>query len=201
MVLLDAAADDGLPLPGFALPARQHAARALDRRGIAVRSATVAAVTASEVEVQSGRRRDTIPSRLTAWVTGAAAHPWLAASGLSCDRAGFPFASSTLVLDPAGTVYGGGDCITLRDAASRPRAGVYAVRMAPVLAENVLAVMRGAAPRATFVPQRDFLALLSTGDGKALLRWRGVALESRWAQRLKERIDGAYLARYRALPS
>jgi NADH dehydrogenase FAD-containing subunit len=78
---------------------------------------------------------------------------------------------------------------------------VYAVRMAPVLAANVLALMRGEAPRAIYTPQRDFLALLSTGDGRAVLRWRGFALESRWADRMKTWIDTAYLSRYRTLPT
>jgi hypothetical protein len=71
--------------------------------------------------------------------------------------------------------------------------------MAPVLAANVLAVARGERARERFTPQRDFLALLSTSDGRALLRWRSVTLESRWAQWLKTRIDERYLQRHRAL--
>ncbi len=49
------------------------------------------------------------------------------------------------------------------------------------------------------MPQRDFLALLSTGDGSALLRWRGIALEGRWVQQAKTWIDESYLRRYRTL--
>ncbi len=71
--------------------------------------------------------------------------------------------------------------------------------MAPVLAGNVLAVMQNRLAERRYVPQRSFLALLSTGDGMALLRWKGVTLESRWAQHLKTWIDQRYLRRYRAL--
>jgi selenide,water dikinase len=71
--------------------------------------------------------------------------------------------------------------------------------MAPVLAANVRAVLDDAPPATRFVPQADFLALLSTGDGRALLRWRGFARESRWAHHLKRWIDERYLRRYGAL--
>ena len=73
-----------------------------------------------------------------------APHPWLAASGLACDARGYALADSALALDAARTVFGGGDCVTLRDAPQTPKAGVYAVRMAPVLATNVMTAAFGA---------------------------------------------------------
>lgn len=80
-----------------------------------------------------------------------------------------------------------------------PKAGMYAVRMAPVLATNVISAALGQSPTLTYTPQRHALAPLSTGDGRALLSWRGIALESRWAQRLKGLIDTRYVERYRAI--
>ena len=38
---------------------------------------------------------------------------------------------------------------------------------------------------AKYVPQRTFLSLLNTADGKALLRWHGLVSHSRFAWRLK----------------
>ncbi|MCC7053435.1 MAG: FAD-dependent oxidoreductase [Gemmatimonadaceae bacterium] len=201
ITIVDAGAGGGLPLPGFATAARERAALALSHRGISVRAARVLRVHPGSIEVDVDGREETLATCATAWVTGPAAHPWLGASGLPCDAGGYPLASRTLQLDGDGTAWGGGDCVTLRDAGRTARAGVYAVRMAPVLAANVLATMRGDTARVHFAPQPDFLALLSTGDGCALLRWHGVALESRWAQRLKTRIDTSYLQRYRALPT
>lgn len=199
VTLVDATADDGLPLGGFTEHARRVAGDALRRRDIALVSGRVARVSADAVHVASGNAVVVLPSLATAWLAGSAAHAWLAESGLACDARGYPLARNTLALNDSNTIFGGGDCITLRDAVDTPKAGVYAVRMAPVLAQNVLAAARARPPVQRYVPQPDFLALLSTGDGRAILRWRGIALESRWAQWLKSRIDQRYLARYRAL--
>ena len=199
VTIIDASARDGLPLAGFADATRRLAARALSSRGIAVVAGSVTAVHTDAVTLTDASVTRDIASAATAWVPGPAAHPWLATSGLRCDDRGYPLASPTLALDAGNTVFGGGDCVTLRDATATPKAGVFAVRMAPVLAANVLAVARGESPAATYAPQRNFLALLSTGDGRALLRWRGVSLESRSAQRLKTWIDERYLTRYRVL--
>ncbi|HYW49397.1 MAG TPA: FAD-dependent oxidoreductase [Gemmatimonadaceae bacterium] len=199
VTLVDPAMTDGLPLHGFPPGFRRLARRALFARGIELSPDTVRDVRHDGVRVDGPGRARVIPSAATAWVTGPAAPPWLASSGLACDARGYALADAHLALDDDRTVFGGGDCVTLRDHPDTPKAGVFAVRMAPVLAANVLAAAHGAPPERTYVPQRDFLALLSTGDGAALLRWRGVALEARWAQRLKMRIDESYLRRYRAL--
>lgn len=199
VTIVDGTADGGLPLHGFSPRMRLLARHALRARGIDVIQADVLEVSDTAVHVQLDGGVREVPSQATAWVTGPAPHRWLTASGFECDARGYPFADAQLALDAEGTVFGGGDCITLRHAATTAKAGVYAVRMAPVLAANVLAAVRGERPRAEFSPQRDFLALLSTSDGRALLRWRGVTLESRMAQWLKDRIDQRYLAGYRAL--
>lgn len=200
LMLIDAQLDGGLPMHGFAPRVRELASRALASRGVTLLSGRVAAITADQVTVITpDGRRHSIDATVTAWVTGPAPHQWLTASGLDCDASGFPLASGTLALDRAQTIFGGGDCITLRDAPRTPKAGVYAVRMAPVLAHNVLRVARDGAPDRQYVPQADYLALLSTGDGRALLRWRSLAFEARAALWLKTRIDHAYLRRYRAL--
>ena len=200
VTIVDAAAADGLPLAGFSPPSRTLALRALAARDITFVCGDITGVDADAVSVAVNGHERALASIATAWVTGSAPSPWLTASGLACDHAGYPFASDTLALDAAETVFGGGDCVGLRDAPATPKAGVYAVRMAPVLAANVVAVARGNTARARYTPQRSFLALLSTSDGRALLRWRSVTLESRWAQWLKTRIDERYLRRYRTLP-
>ncbi len=199
VVLVDPMAADDLPLPGFPVSTRKRATDMLRRRGVRIVHGTVTGVEATSVVVDAHGETVILPSCATAWVSGPAAHGWLAASGLACDPAGFPLVSDTLALDQHDTMFGGGDCITMRSAMARAKSGVYAVRMAPVLAANVLHAMRGNTTRAHYTPQRNALALLSTGDGRALLRWRSVTLESRWAQRLKMRIDTRYVRRYRAL--
>lgn len=198
VTLIDPMMDDGLPLPGAGAAFRARTARALATRAVQLRAVEVREVTSAGV-VLDDSAGTLVPSVATAWVTGAASHPWLAASGLPCDARGFPLASAQLTLVVDASIFGAGDCVTLRDHPATPKAGVFAVRMAPVLAANVHAVMQGGAPAATFHPQQSFLALLSTGDGAAVLHWKGIALESRWALHLKSFIDERYLRRYRML--
>ncbi len=199
VTLVDASAADGLPLAGFSERARRVTVTSLVRRGIRMVSGRVSEVQADAVSMQREGEVVTLPSVATAWISGSAAHDWLATSGLQCDPRGYPLAHATLALNSTQTIFGGGDCVKLRDAPDTPKAGVYAVRMAPVLAQNVIAAAKSRGEMSRFVPQREFLALLSTGDGRAILRWRGVALESTWAQWLKSWIDSRYLSRYRAL--
>ncbi len=199
VTLVDAMATDGSPLPGFTDASRRVGAEMLRRRGVRVLEGAVTEVRAEAVRVNVRGDIHQLPSLATAWVSGPAAHPWLAESGVECDAAGYPLVSDTLALDADESMFGGGDCVTLRSAPRTAKAGVYAVRMAPALAANVLSAARGDAARARFTPQHDFLALLSTGDGSALLRWRNVTVESRWAQWLKMRIDERYLRQYRTL--
>ena len=199
VTLLDPSITDGRPLAGFDEASRTLAARALHTRGIQLHGGEVQAVHADGVTVRDASGTSQIASVATAWVTGPAAPEWLSRAGLSCDARGYPLADDTLAVTGDATIFGAGDCVTLRDYPAMPKAGVYAVRMAPILAANVLAVMRDRRPAARYTPQRSFLALLSTGDGKALLRWNGITLESRWAQHLKTWIDLRYLRRYRSL--
>ena len=198
VTLIDSQMRDGLPLPGFSPAFRRKGADALISRCVQLRGAGVQEVTDANV-VLDDHAATLVASVATAWVTGAAPHPWLTASGLPCDARGFPLVSEKLTLTDDASIFGAGDCITLRGHLQTPKAGVHAVRMAPVLAANVLAVMQGRAPTAAYHPPRSFLALLSTSDGAALLRWQRVALEARWAQNLKTWIDERYLHRYRML--
>jgi len=92
-------------------------------------------------------------------------------------------------------VFGAGDCVSNPDR-PHPRAGVFAVKAAPVLAANLRAALQGA-PLTRFKPQRRFLALISTGERHAVGVWNGFAWQGRWAWRWKDRIDRRFVARYR----
>jgi selenide,water dikinase len=96
-------------------------------------------------------------------------------------------------------VWGAGDCVTLGTAPATPKAGVYAVREAPVLARNLRRALAGRRAAARYRPQRSYLALLNTADGRALLRWGVVSVHARWAWRLKDAIDRRFVRRYRQI--
>ena len=77
-----------------------------------------------------------------------------------------------------------------------PKAGVYAVRQGPVLADNLRAVLVGRAPR-RYRPQRRALALLATADGGAIAAWGPHAAQGLAWGWWKDRIDRGFIARYR----
>jgi pyridine nucleotide-disulfide oxidoreductase family protein len=183
-------------LPGYRARFRSRARRILARRGIDVRTGErVAAVHAGEVETEAGAR---VPSRLTVWLTGAVAWPLFRDSGLPLDERGFLLTDDALRSPGDPRIFAAGDCGTLASHPETPKAGVYAVREGPVLWASLKAAVRGGeAPR--YEPQRGFLSILNTGDGRALLDYFGVVSHSRWAWRLKDRIDRRFMARYQDL--
>lgn len=130
--------------------------------------------------------------------TYAAAPSWLSSTGLACDASGFLQVNKHLHTSDA-AVFAAGDCVSFADA-GLPKAGVYAVRQGPVLGRNLreAALARQEARRpalAPFKPQRRVLALLSTGDGRAVASRGPLKAEGRWVWRWKDAIDRAFMAR------
>ena len=119
--------------------------------------------------------------------------PFLRESGLPVDARGFVRVRPTLQVEGSDRLFAVGDCASLP---GMQKAGVYAVRGGPILAENLRRLPEGRALRA-YRPQRGFLSLLNLGDGTAIGAWRGIGFEGRWAMRLKDRIDRRFLERYR----
>jgi len=94
-------------------------------------------------------------------------------------------------------VFGGGDCITMSPYEDLPRpfppkAGVYAVRAGPVLAKNIAAYIKKE-PLNAYAPQGEFLALLMTGDGKAIGTKFGIAFTGKWVWKMKDYIDVSFM--------
>jgi selenide,water dikinase len=134
---------------------------------------------------------------LCVWTTGAVGPPLLAESGVAVDERGFVRVGDDLRSLSHPHIFAAGDCATLDSHPRLPKAGVYAVRQGPVLARNLrLAACRPDARLRAFAPQRRFLSILNTCDGRAIASYAGFALQGRWAWRLKDRIDRAFIRRY-----
>jgi selenide,water dikinase len=140
-----------------------------------------------------------LPASLVVWATGAAGPELLARSGLPVDERGFLRVGDDLRCAEFPEIFAAGDCATLESHPQLPKAGVFAVRQGPVLAANLRAVARGRRTR-RFRPQREFLALLNTADGRAILSRGGLALRSRLAWRLKDYIDRRFIRLYERPP-
>ncbi|CAN5326106.1 FAD-dependent oxidoreductase [soil metagenome] len=186
-------------LPGYPSRARRIAAAACRRAGVTVETGTrVESVAPDHVRLARGIEW---PSNLTVWLTGAAPPAMLASSNLPRSQEGYLSVDNALRAIDGSPVWGAGDCITQRGHEWVPKAGVYAVRQGPVLAHNLRVFLQAHGPTKTYRPQSGFLSLLSTSDDRALLVYRGIALESRWAQALKRFIDQRFMNRYRFAPA
>src|SRR5262249_6002039 len=138
-----------------------------------------------------------VPADLVVWATGAAPWPWLAASPLPADAQGFVRVRPTLQVGGHDDLFAAGDCLALESAPWLPKAGVHAVREGPVLDANLRARLAGGSLLA-HRPQRDFLALLNLGDGRALGAKWGISAQGRCIGRLKDGIDRRFVRRYQA---
>lgn len=125
------------------------------------------------------------------WATPAQASPELLESGLALDERGFVRVDPQLRSISHTNVFASGDCASFSPAL--PKAGVYAVRMGPVLARNLRALISGAALEA-YRPQRNFLTLIGTGNRNAVASWGPLAWEGGWVWRWKQRIDRRFIA-------
>jgi selenide,water dikinase len=181
-------------LPALSPSARTRLRRHLAQAGISLRLGTsVTTITPTSVTLDSG---DTLPSDFTLAVTGASPHPWLAETGLN-HQGGFLLTDATLrTSDPL--IFASGDCASLTDP--RPKAGVFAVRAAPILLANLRATLTGK-PLRPFRPQTDYLKLISLGPKSALAeKWSLAAAGPRLWQ-LKDRIDRRFMDRFGPYPT
>jgi selenide,water dikinase len=132
------------------------------------------------------------------WVTAAGAAPWLADTGLPLTAAGFVVVDECLRSPADRRIFAAGDVATMT-AHPREKAGVYAVRQGPLLAVNLRRVLAGKPPRRA-VPQKRGLALIGTGDKRAVASRGPFAAEGASLWRLKDWIDRRWMRRYRDLP-
>jgi selenide,water dikinase len=180
-------------LPGLPEALRRRAAAALAERGVALMDGDD--VTEVTPEGLLFGRATPLPADAVLWATGAAPAAWLDRSGLRRDARGFVQVEPTLQAVGRPEVFAVGDVASLLPH-PLPKAGVFAVRQGPVLARNLRAVAEGRPPE-PFMPQRDWLVLLSTGDGRALGTRNGLVFGGRWAWWWKDWIDRRFMARYR----
>ena len=134
------------------------------------------------------------------WVTGAAPPAWLATSGLALNDKKFININKCLQSSSHAGVFAAGDCATVEDEVY-PKSGVYAVRQGPLLAENLRRALNGGGDALlAYTPQQRALALISTGERHAIASWGPLSFHGNWVWRWKDRIDQAFMAKYRNLP-
>lgn len=137
-----------------------------------------------------------VEGNVTVWSTGAEPQKVTAESDLDMLKGYFQvneFMQST----SHPNVFGGGDCVSIEKYKDLPhyfppKAGVYAVRAGPVLAKNIAAYIKGEELQ-EYKPQTEFLALMMTGDGKAVGQKFGIAFTGKWVWKMKDYIDVSFM--------
>ena len=125
--------------------------------------------------------------------TGSRAPSWLANSGFAVDHDGRVLTNSFLQLEGYSHLFASGDCAVM-EAQPRPASGVWAVRSAVPLAQNLEAICNGQNLK-RWTPQRQALQLIGTHNNAAWMqrgRARTGPFPLLWA--LKQRIDRSFMA-------
>ncbi|MDX1784935.1 MAG: selenide, water dikinase SelD [Roseovarius sp.] len=186
----------GPQVSGVGDKGRRRILAAMDGLGIVVRThAKVVEIRADQVLLEA---QDPVAATLCVGAAGAFAHGWIATTDLP-QQAGFIETGADLGVVGDDALFAVGDCAVMPHA-PRPKAGVFAVRAAPILHHNLRAALSGGR-RKTWRPQKDFLKLISLGGKSAMAEKFGLTLSGPFMWRWKDRIDRTFMQRLSDLPS
>ena len=175
--------------------ARSALMRELTAAGIVVlEGRSLVEVSPTSVQLDNGTE---LAAELTVSAAGARPYDWLSGTGLHLTD-GYLTVDEQLrsITDPS--IYAVGDC-AYNEHAPRPKAGVFAVRAAPILAANISADLTGGRRR-KFRPQKHYLKLISLGSRRAIAEKFGGALSGDWVWHWKDWIDRRFMDRLGNLP-
>lgn len=141
--------------------------------------------------LENGQR---IRADLVIWAAGAAPPMALRGFELPKTERGFLATRPTLQTTADAPVFVTGDVADI-ESQPLPKAGVYAVRQAPILWQNLQNHL-DERPLVPFRPQSDVLRILSCGDGTGILEYKGFVSHSSWAWTLKKWIDRGWVRKF-----
>ncbi|MCH2076068.1 MAG: selenide, water dikinase SelD [Rhodobacteraceae bacterium] len=146
------------------------------------------AVRADAVVLETGEE---IAANLVVGAAGSNPYPWLEATGLT-DNAGF-IPVDRYLRSRDQDIFAVGDCAAMETP--RPKSGVYAVRQAPFLTANLRNALSGSGPKKPYVPQKDYLKLISLGRKTALGEKWGLSTTADRLWKLKDDIDDKFMTK------
>ncbi|WP_417257650.1 selenide, water dikinase SelD [Celeribacter sp.] len=184
--------DRGEILEEFRAPTRRALLNALNDAGVTLLPNTaVGKIEADSLTLTDG---STIQSHFTLGAAGARPYDWLEETDLTIVQGYVRVGPTLQSSDP--TIFAVGDCAHLAHA-PRPKAGVFAVREASVLFDNLrilLSEQRGKVKKSLYHPQKDYLKLISLGGKAALADKNGLRLKGAAMWRWKDSIDRKFMA-------
>ena len=173
--------------------AARHLVRSLERRGLRRVRASVVDHAGGEVRLDDGRVLD---CEYLVVATGLRAPALATTLGLPQDRLGRLRVTRTLQSLGDPTIFATGDCAAI-EGYPRPFAGVFGVRAAGVLIDNLCVTARGEPP-GPYRPQARWLSILDLADGTGLAMRGSLWWAGRAALRLKRHLDLGFVKRSRA---
>ncbi|MDF3414661.1 selenide, water dikinase SelD [Sulfitobacter sp. M57] len=186
----------GRQISGMGAAARRRMLSVMAGLGVEVRvAAQVLEVAADRVVLAD---QPAVPAAFCVGAAGAFPHRWIAKTDLP-QRDGFIEVGADLAVRGDAALFAVGDCAVMPHA-PRPKAGVFAVRAAPVLHHNLRAALSGGR-RKTWKPQKHYLKLISLGDKSAMAENFGLSLAGPLLWRWKDRIDRKFMDRLADLPT
>jgi len=139
-----------------------------------------------------------IAADLVVGAAGARPYPWLGDVGLDTHQ-GFITVTPTLQSTNDTSIFATGDCAHMAYS-PRPKAGVFAVRQAPVLFANLQAELTDKRLK-KYEPQQDYLKLISLGFKRAAADKYKRLFKGRALWRLKDKIDRDFMRKLSDLPA
>lgn len=137
-----------------------------------------------------------IPADFICGAAGGRPHDLIAKCGLELQHG--DIAINPYLQTSHEDIFAVGDCAYMPHA-PRPKAGVYAVRQAPILRHNLLTRLTGQGEMRAYHPQDDYLKLISLGGKSALADKFGYVWSGRVMWHWKDRIDRKFMAQFHNL--
>ena len=86
-----------------------------------------------------------------------------------------------------------GDVASIRKYPHIPKAGVFAIRQAPILYDNLLKIIKGEDDFKTYIPQKNYLQIINCGNRTAMSNLGNVSFYGKVSWIIKDKIDRAYM--------
>jgi selenide, water dikinase len=184
-------------LPGHAKKMREIFLRILAERQVALLTDfTVRSIDEHIIRAVDGR---VVEADFIIVATGAAAASWPTECGIDTDGNGFIKINEHLQTASDPSFFAAGDIASM-PGSPYSKSGVYAVRQGPVLAVNLRNALTNR-PFARYIPQRQALALITTGTRYAVASKGPWALEGHWVWTWKDYIDRRFISKYNRAPA
>jgi NADH dehydrogenase FAD-containing subunit len=153
----------------------------------------IIAVNSTEIELQD---KEFIEYDYLVWATGPASDPLYRKSGFTTDSKGYILVNKYLQSVDCPFIFGAGDCISLENNNHIPKSGVFAIKEAPFLYNNIFKYINNIRLR-KYIPQKYYLSVIYMGDKKGLLQYYNFSLYGTLSWLIKYYIDRKFMKNFK----